>query len=172
MSWSFQISDTVTTTILEPVSECDVGAPLWSQDRRWWHISLTTVVSGLGQPKIAQPAANYEFLPISSASQDNGGIFLEKSASVKRIGTSTWASPVPEVVSFLDPSGNTAACGPMVDKGPTSLPKETSQVKSPTQKQCSDQGQLETVFEAAPESPTALVKISSPYKGEECLCLF
>lgn len=131
------------------------------------------VVSGLGQPKIAQPVANYcQFLPNSSASQDNGGFSLEKSASVKRIGTSTWASPVPEDVSSPDPSGDTgpgssAACGPMVNKGPTSLPKETSQVKSPTQKQCSDQGQLETVFEAPPESPTAFVKISSPYKGKE-----
>lgn len=147
----------------------------WRRSQQQSHYEL---ISDTATTILEPPVANRRgFLALSSASQDNGGFLLEKSASVKRIGTSTWASPVPEVVSSLDPSGNagagsSAACGPMVNKGPTSLPKETSQVKSPTQKQCSDQGQLETVFEAPPESPTALVKISSPYKGKECLCLF
>ncbi|TMS22447.1 SH3 domain-binding protein 1 [Larimichthys crocea] len=57
------------------------------------------------------------------------------------------------------------------NQGPAPLPKSTGpiapnpgQMKSPTQKQSTDQGQLEPILEAPPDSPRAFVKITSPYK--------
>ncbi|XP_078135973.1 SH3 domain-binding protein 1 [Sander vitreus] len=117
----------------------------------------------------------------STASQDSGGFFLVKSGSVSRSGTSTWASPVADTAapthqsatssssSSLGPSpavvsNSSAACSS------TALPKATGsaptpgQIRSPTQKQCSDQGLLEPILEAPPESPRVSVKITSPYK--------
>ena len=127
------------------------------------------------------------FLSISTASQDSGGLFLVKSGSVSRSGTTTWASPVAETAapshqnttSSSSPSVNpcpvvisntSTACSSAPNQGPAPLPKatgpapSTGQIRSPTQKQSSDQGQLEPIFEAPPDSPRALVKISSPYK--------
>ncbi|KAM8729272.1 SH3 domain-binding protein 1 [Acanthopagrus schlegelii] len=123
----------------------------------------------------------------STASQDSGGHFLVKSGSVSRSGTTTWASPVAETAapshqnttSSSSPSVNpcpvvisntSTACSSAPNQGPVPLPKatgpapSTGQIRSPTQKQSPDQGQLEPIFEAPPDSPRALVKISSPYK--------
>ncbi|XP_034414179.1 SH3 domain-binding protein 1 isoform X2 [Cyclopterus lumpus] len=115
----------------------------------------------------------------STASQDSVGFFLVKSGSVSCSGTSTWSSPVADTAapthqssttsSSVDPSpvvaiNTSAACGP------TALPKASgsaanpSQIRSPTEKQCSDQGQLESISEAPPDSPRAFVTITSPYK--------
>lgn len=126
------------------------------------------------------------FPSISTASQDSGGFFLVKSGSISRSGTSTWASPVPETAapthqnttssssSSLDPSPVTAsnysaACSSIANQSPSPLPKATGapnlgQIRSPTQKQCLDPGQLEPILEAPPDSPRAFVKITSPFK--------
>nr|XP_046232715.1 SH3 domain-binding protein 1 [Scatophagus argus] len=123
----------------------------------------------------------------SNASQDSGGLFLVKSGSVSRTGTSTWASPAAETAAPtqqnttstssppLNPSpivtsSITTACSSTANQGPAPIPKATGaapnpgQSRSPTQKQCSDQSQLEPILEAPPDSPSAIVKISSPYK--------
>ncbi|TKS90092.1 SH3 domain-binding protein 1 [Collichthys lucidus] len=122
----------------------------------------------------------------STASQDSGGFFLVKSGSLSR-STSTWASPVADTTTLqnittsssysLDPSPtvapntSAAALSTPENQGPAPLPKSTGpiapnagQIKSPTQKQSTDQGQLEPILEAPPGSPRALVKITSPYK--------
>ncbi|XP_038590993.1 SH3 domain-binding protein 1 [Micropterus salmoides] len=126
----------------------------------------------------------------STASQDSGGFFLVKSGSISRSGTSTWASPVPETAapthqnttssssSSLDPSPVTAsnysaACSSIANQSPSPLPKATGapnlgQIRSPTQKQCLDPGQLEPILEAPPDSPRAFVKITSPFKPKRC----
>ncbi|XP_070847098.1 SH3 domain-binding protein 1 [Chaetodon trifascialis] len=122
----------------------------------------------------------------STSSQDSGS-FLVKSGSVSRGGTSSWASPVAETAAqthqnttssssssinsspVVAPNTSTA-CGSTANRGPSPLPKVTGaaanpgQIRIPTQQQCSDQGQLDTILEAPPDSPRALVKISSPYK--------
>ncbi|XP_073345405.1 bargin [Pagrus major] len=124
----------------------------------------------------------------STASQDSGGFFLVKSGSVSRSGTTTWASPVAETAApthqnttssssplSVNPSpvvtfNTSTACSSAANQGPAPVPKatgpapSTGQIRSPTQRQCSDQGQLEPILEAPPDSPKALVKISSPYK--------
>lgn len=127
------------------------------------------------------------FLPISTASQDSGGFLPVKSGSFSRSGTSTWASPIAETAkpthqhtppsssSSISPSSvmasnPSAACSSTANQGPAPLPKAAEAalnpglVKSPTQKQGSDQGQLEPILEAPPGSPIALVKMSIPYK--------
>ncbi|XP_035001149.1 SH3 domain-binding protein 1 [Hippoglossus stenolepis] len=107
----------------------------------------------------------------STTSQDSGAFFLMKSGSVSRSGSSTWArpaaaptAPTPKnttssvLSSFAPdpiPASNTSAAGSTPNPG---------QNRSPTQKQCSDQGQLESILEAPPRSPRALVKINSPFK--------
>ncbi|XP_031153807.1 SH3 domain-binding protein 1 [Sander lucioperca] len=117
----------------------------------------------------------------STTSQDSGGFFLVKSGSVSRSGTSTWASPVADTAapthqsatsssSFsLGPSptvvsNSSAACSSSALPKATGLAPTPGQIRSPTQKQCSDQGLLEPILEAPPDSPRALVKITSPYK--------
>ncbi|XP_071319146.1 SH3 domain-binding protein 1 isoform X2 [Trachinotus anak] len=123
----------------------------------------------------------------STTSQDSGAFFLVKSGSVSRTGTSTWASPSAEpeapahqnisssILSSHNPSSipvshTSAACSSTANQSPSPLPRATGsapipgQTKSPTQKQCSDQGQLEPILEAPPDSPRAFVKITSPYK--------
>ncbi|XP_041671345.1 SH3 domain-binding protein 1 [Cheilinus undulatus] len=114
----------------------------------------------------------------SSASLDSG-CFLIKSGSVGRPGTSTWASPVPEEATSTHPSTTSSSSSSInassvmsFNSSPAcsstaNLPKATGapnpgQVRSPTQKQSSDQ--LEPILEAPPDSPKALVKITSPYK--------
>ncbi|XP_044034707.1 SH3 domain-binding protein 1 [Siniperca chuatsi] len=128
----------------------------------------------------------------STTSQDSGGCFLVKSGSVSRSGTSTWASPVAETVaptpqnttssslSSLDPSpvvasNTSAACSSTANQSPSPFSKATGaapnpgQIRSPSQ--CSDQGQLEPIFEAPPDSPRAFVKITSPFKPKRSLNL-
>ncbi len=115
-----------------------------------------------------------------------------KSGCVSRSGTSTWASPVAETAaathqtltsSSSSPinlystvaSSTSAGCSSTVNQGQSTLPKATGtapnqgQVRSPTQRQCSDQVQLEPILEAPPDSPRALVKMSSPYKRKSKL---
>lgn len=123
----------------------------------------------------------------STASQDSGGFFLMKSGSVSRSGTSTWASPTAESttpaqqnttpsssssidpISLLAPNAFTA-CSSTANQNPPPPPTATGSVSSPgqtwtpTQRQCSDQGQLEPILEAPPDSPRAFVKLSTPYK--------
>eukprot|EP00064_Thunnus_orientalis_P013178 superscaffoldBa00002111_g13215 len=131
------------------------------------------------------PLENYNNL--STASQDSGGFFLIKSGSVSRSGTSTWASPTAESttpaqqnttpsssssidpISLLAPNAFTA-CSSTANQNPPPPPTATGSVSSPgqtwtpTQRQCSDQGQLEPILEAPPDSPRAFVKLSTPYK--------
>lgn len=49
---------TVTTAVLQPVSQCDVGPPFQSQDHRYRHASLLIVVFHLGGPEITQCVAS------------------------------------------------------------------------------------------------------------------
>ncbi|CAI5659565.1 SH3 domain-binding protein 1 [Oreochromis niloticus] len=124
----------------------------------------------------------------STASQDSGVSFLVKSGSVSsRSGTSTWGSPeaetaapahpnrTPSSSSLTDPSpspasDSTAACSSTANQNPTPLPRaagsatNSGQARSPTQRQISEQNQLEPILEAPPDSPRALVKIASPFK--------
>ncbi|XP_023251328.1 SH3 domain-binding protein 1-like isoform X2 [Seriola lalandi dorsalis] len=123
----------------------------------------------------------------STASQDSGGFFLVKSGSVSRSGTSTWGGPVAEPAAPTHPnttssissshnpspiqaSNTSAACSSTANQSLSQLPRATGsapnpgQAKCPTQKQCSDQGQLEPILEATPDSPRALVKMTLPYK--------
>lgn len=124
----------------------------------------------------------------STASQDSG-FFVIKSGSVSsRSSTSAWSSPTAEEAApihhntsssglslLLDPgpapgSNTSFACGTTANLNASQLPRSTGsapnpgQMKSPTQKQCSDQGQLEPILEAPPDSPGASVKITMPYK--------
>ncbi|XP_041818071.1 SH3 domain-binding protein 1 [Chelmon rostratus] len=121
----------------------------------------------------------------STASQDSGGFLLVKSGSVSRSGTSTWASPVAETAAPAHQNTTTSnsssissspvvalnastACSSTAKQAPPPLAKATGAAANPgqstTQKQGSDQGQLEPILEAPPDSPRAFVKISSPYK--------
>ncbi|XP_060885134.1 SH3 domain-binding protein 1 isoform X1 [Labrus mixtus] len=118
----------------------------------------------------------------SSASQDSGIFCLVKSGSVSRGGTSTWSSPAAETPASSHPNA-TSSSSPLFNASPVvfqntsaacsstaNLPKASGaapnpgQVRSPTQKQSSDQGQLDPILEAPPDSPRASVKITSPYK--------
>ncbi|XP_028263228.1 SH3 domain-binding protein 1 [Parambassis ranga] len=126
----------------------------------------------------------------STASQDSSSFFLVKSGSVtSRSSTSTWAGPAAEEAAappqsahqnttssgspFLNPSptlASSASYSCSSNQNPAPIPRaagsapNAGQTKSPTQKQCSDQSQLEPILEAPPDSPKALVKIASPYK--------
>uniref|UniRef100_A0A7N6BRG2 SH3-domain binding protein 1 n=1 Tax=Anabas testudineus TaxID=64144 RepID=A0A7N6BRG2_ANATE len=116
-----------------------------------------------------------------------GAFFLVKSGSVGRSGTTTWGSPACEKAapahpntmssssSSLNPSpipisSASAASSSTANQCPVPPPRATApnsgQTRSPIQKQFSDQGQLEPILEAPPESPKAFVKITSPYKRE------
>ncbi|KAM6963698.1 SH3 domain-binding protein 1 [Tautogolabrus adspersus] len=118
----------------------------------------------------------------SSASQDSGCFSLVKSGSFNRGGTSTWSSPAAETPASSHPNTTSSSsshlnANPVVFPNTSAacsstanLPKASGaapnpgQVWSPTQKQSSDQGQLDPILEAPPDSPVASVKISSPYK--------
>ncbi|KAM3591420.1 uncharacterized protein V6R79_001855 [Siganus canaliculatus] len=114
----------------------------------------------------------------SATSQDSGVFHLVKSGSVSRSATTTWGTPATEVSaltqqmaassisSSLNP-GSVAASDAAADHSATAATGSTpnaGQTKSPVQKQSPEQGQLEPILEAPQLSPTALVKINSPYK--------
>ncbi|XP_074519305.1 SH3 domain-binding protein 1 isoform X2 [Halichoeres trimaculatus] len=117
----------------------------------------------------------------SAASLDSGVSFLVKSGSISRSGTTTWSNPAAETAT--EHANTTSGNASSFDNNPiassstsascsstANLSKATGtapipgQVRSPTQRQCSDQSQLEPIQEAPPDSPRASVKITSPYK--------
>ncbi|XP_034563245.1 SH3 domain-binding protein 1 [Notolabrus celidotus] len=118
----------------------------------------------------------------SSASQDSGSFFLVKSGSISRSGTTTWASPAvetptPNNTSTTPGSSSSLVTNPIASSNTppacsstgnlskaTGTSPSTGLVRSPTQRQSSDQSPLEPILEAPPDSPKALVKVSSPYK--------
>ncbi|XP_075890840.1 SH3 domain-binding protein 1 isoform X2 [Nelusetta ayraudi] len=107
----------------------------------------------------------------SSASQDNGSFFLEKSTAGRRSFSSTWY-PVPGAAAAEATHRTSTASSSSSSIDPSSDTESSasaaSQIRSPTPKQTSsDQGQLETLFEGPPESPTALLKLGSPYKPKK-----
>lgn len=121
--------------------------------------------------------SNFWYFCFSSASLDSGVSFLVKSGSISRSGTTTWSSPAAETrtqqtsttSSSSSPSDSaqiTSSSTPAACSSTANLPKAPNpgQARSPTQRHCSDQNQLEPIQEAPPESPKALVKITSPYK--------
>ncbi|XP_017271590.1 SH3 domain-binding protein 1 [Kryptolebias marmoratus] len=118
----------------------------------------------------------------STASQDSGGFFLVKSGSVSsRSGTTTWACPTTEAATPGQPNtspGSTplesgaGAANPTPTPTPTPTPPlrgagsapNPGQVKNSTQRQNSDQSQLQPILEAPPDSPVASVTFTTPYK--------
>ncbi|XP_029383239.1 SH3 domain-binding protein 1 [Echeneis naucrates] len=120
----------------------------------------------------------------STASQDSGGFFVVKSGSVSRSGTSTWGSPddpaapthqdttssnsSPQNPTHTAASSTSTACSLTMNPNPPLPPPPRASGAAPnssqTQRQCSDQGQLEPILEAHPDSPKAFVKITTPYK--------
>lgn len=108
----------------------------------------------------------------SSASQDNSSSLLEKSATGRRSFTSTWF-PMPAAAPAAAESTQRASTASSSSSSfdPSSDTESSSstagQLRSPTQRPgSSDQGQLETLYEGAPGSPTAFLKFNSPYKRE------
>ncbi|KAM4624138.1 bargin isoform 2-T2 [Polymixia lowei] len=116
----------------------------------------------------------------STASQDSGGYCVMKSFSVNRGGSTTWDNPTadPAVPPHPNPtSGNPSSTPVPSNTAASKLPSTvltSAATPSPTpaprtapapiQKQSSEQGQLEPILEAPPDSPRATVKIASPYK--------
>uniref|UniRef100_UPI003AAAC882 SH3 domain-binding protein 1 n=1 Tax=Centroberyx gerrardi TaxID=166262 RepID=UPI003AAAC882 len=123
----------------------------------------------------------------STASQDSGGYCLRKSGSVSRGAATTWGGPASDSAAPTHPnltsssssstlapsltvtSSAPAASSSTVTQSPSPLPRTTPapnpvQARSPTQKQCLDPNQLEPILEAPPDSPKAMMKITSPYK--------
>lgn len=119
----------------------------------------------------------------STASVDSG-FFMLKSGSVGSRGSgSTWTSPTAETApptqqssafsssSSLNPgpgpvSNTSSSCSSTTNQNQPPLPRSTGpapnpgQTRSPTQKQSSDQSQLEPILEAQPTSPQAFVRIT------------
>lgn len=167
-------------------SQCSLKSSLWwqhSHNRLWCYDKLLWVYSGL----FTNNMNICLFRSISTASQDSVGFFLVKSGSVSRTGTSTWASPVADTAAPPNHQSTTSSSSSSPDPSPgvasntfaacgsTALPGSAanqSQLRSPTQKQCSEQGQLEPILEAPPDSPRGFVKITSPYKRKSNVDLF
>ncbi|XP_071250139.1 SH3 domain-binding protein 1-like isoform X3 [Salvelinus alpinus] len=120
---------------------------------------------------------------ISSASQNSGGLFIFKSGSIVQ-RTTTWgnsASDPPSSTPLTRTSVQTQSTfpissptlvhntsplpSPKLAPGPTLVPSPLPvSVCSPTQKQRPESGSLEPILEAPPDSPKAILKITSPYK--------
>ncbi|KAK6301746.1 hypothetical protein J4Q44_G00277990 [Coregonus suidteri] len=120
---------------------------------------------------------------VSSASQDSGGLFIIKSGSIGR-RTTTWGNPAsdPPCSTPLNPTPvqtqNTSPVpsptlvhnpsplpSPKLAPGPSLVPSlPPVSVCSPTQKQSPESGSLESILEAPPDSPRAILKITSSYK--------
>ncbi|XP_034049606.1 SH3 domain-binding protein 1 [Thalassophryne amazonica] len=128
----------------------------------------------------------------STASQDSGFSSLVKSGSVSSSGTTTWGSTTFDTVTPTQPNATSvstaspdprtaptpnapAACSSGITHGsappPTTSALNPIQLRSPTQKQSSDQIQLAPILESPPESPPAFVKINSPYKPKQAINL-
>uniref|UniRef100_A0A4W5JKI3 SH3-domain binding protein 1 n=1 Tax=Hucho hucho TaxID=62062 RepID=A0A4W5JKI3_9TELE len=133
--------------------------------------------------------SNTDRLLHSSASQDSGGLFIIKSGSIGR-RTTTWGNPAsdPPCSTPLNPTPvHTQSTSPVASPspvpsptlvhnpsplpspklapGPTLVPSPPPvSVCSPTQKQSPESGSLEPILEAPPDSPRAILKITSPYK--------
>ncbi|XP_014063774.1 SH3 domain-binding protein 1 isoform X1 [Salmo salar] len=120
---------------------------------------------------------------ISSPSQNSGGLFIFKSGSIVH-RTTTWgnsASDPPSSTPLTHTSVQTQSTfpissptlvhntsplpSPKLAPGPTLVPSPPPVSEcSPTQKQSPESGSLELILEAPPDSPKALLKITSPYK--------
>ncbi|KAF3704654.1 SH3 domain-binding protein 1 [Channa argus] len=119
----------------------------------------------------------------STASQDSGGFLLVKSGSVSRTGTSTWGGPASETAPSTHPTSSglpslnssptllsNTFCSSILSEPPVPPPRATGPSGNPgqiwnlIQKQSLDQGQLEPILEAPPDSPKASLKITSPNK--------
>ncbi|XP_061565204.1 SH3 domain-binding protein 1 [Cololabis saira] len=134
-------------------------------------------------------SSSFHHLPLSksnsTASQGSGRSSLVKSGSVNsRSGTPTWARPAETATSDHQsaasstssslhsgscPSSNTSAGSSLTPN--QTLPTRAAgsalnpgQTRNSIQKQCSDQGQLEPILEAPPDSPGACVMILNPDK--------
>ncbi|XP_056153249.1 SH3 domain-binding protein 1 [Lampris incognitus] len=115
----------------------------------------------------------------STASNDGGGFFLVKSGSVSRVATSTWDSPATDLAgntSSILPS--TLAPSPASSSTANQMPSLLSRMsapipfktRTPSQRQGSEQGHLESITEAPPNSPRAKLKIASPCKPRRSFC--
>ncbi|XP_041756255.1 SH3 domain-binding protein 1-like [Coregonus clupeaformis] len=120
---------------------------------------------------------------LSSASQDSGGLLIFKSGSIGH-RTTTWgnqASDPPGSTPLTPTQVQTQSTSPVssptlvhhtsplpspkLDPGPTLVPSPPPvSVCIPTQKQSPEPGSLEPIIEAPPDSPKAILKITSPYK--------
>ncbi|KAM3859835.1 SH3 domain-binding protein 1 [Diretmus argenteus] len=151
-------------------------------------LSRTTSSSSSSTASSSCSSSNHPSLSktSSTASQDSGGGYcLMKSGSASRGGTTTWGSPAAETVgpgpSQPEPASSTVApsttlssnaptaSGSTTIQSPSPLPRTSGpkpvQTRSPTPSQSSDPtGHLEPILEAQPESPKALLTITSPYK--------
>lgn len=177
---SFEIPD---------VPECPEASPAppptSEKDKlsRTWSSASSTASSGSSHPPLSQTD--------SSASVDSMNFFLIKSGSVSRSGTSTWAGPSPET-SLQNSAPHSSAppdSGPALSCSASSAPSSSSLTasstssssssaqlppapplrtsasnRSPSQAQQSEQGQLESIPEASPDSPRAVGKNPTPFK--------
>ncbi|XP_029932960.1 SH3 domain-binding protein 1 [Myripristis murdjan] len=119
----------------------------------------------------------------STTSQDSGSYCLMKSGPLTRCGSTTWGGPASDTAApthpiltsthsspVQAPSCNTSAVSnPAVTQNPSPLPRAApapspAQPRGQNQRPGSDSAQLEPILEAPPDSPKALVKITTPYK--------
>uniref|UniRef100_A0A667XKF2 SH3 domain binding protein 1 n=1 Tax=Myripristis murdjan TaxID=586833 RepID=A0A667XKF2_9TELE len=118
-----------------------------------------------------------------TTSQDSGSYCLMKSGPLTRCGSTTWGGPASDTAApthpiltsthsspVQAPSCNTSAVSnPAVTQNPSPLPRAApapspAQPRGQNQRPGSDSAQLEPILEAPPDSPKALVKITTPYK--------
>ncbi|XP_068161634.1 SH3 domain-binding protein 1 [Antennarius striatus] len=177
---SFEIPD---------LPEVQDGPPPPQDDQSLISVKEALVRTASSSSSVASSSSSHH-LPLSktnsTASQDSGCFFPAKSAAGSRSGTSTWVNPAAATSapthpiptssssSSLNPSLTTTsisstACSWTANQGPTPFramvpAPNPGPVRSPTQKQCPDPGQLVPILEANPDSPTASVKLSSPCK--------
>ncbi|XP_026170658.1 SH3 domain-binding protein 1 [Mastacembelus armatus] len=169
---SFEIPDLPELPDVSPVSQS-----LMSEKAKLFRTvsSSSSTASSCSSYHLALSKTN------STASQDSGSCFLVNSGSVSRRGSSTWASPTSETAASAQPnttsssssslspspqgSKTSAACSSTASQNPSPLPRiGTAPIQAPLLKQCSDQGQLEPILEATPDSPMATVNITLPCK--------
>ncbi|CAN9508975.1 unnamed protein product [Ophioblennius macclurei] len=122
-------------------------------------------------------------LPLSkanSAASVDSGFFLTKSGSVSSSSSSTvetalahhgTTSSSPLSFNPGPVSNAPSACSSTENQNPSPIQRSSpNQTSGPTQKQSSDQGPLETILEAQPNSPKAFVTITpTPFKPKRFL---